>query len=389
MVGGDCSAGNLTNGYLDNVAEYCASLPTYVNSLVGTATNKAAWTVMMYIVADNELECYAVDGLAHLMESQVSANTRVNVVVLMDRGGRVCDHPYIPEWTGAREFQIDWQGTSLIELTLPYAVENGESYPILDMSMKQYLSDFIARNVERFPAERYFLMLEDHGMGWLGFGQDEHPGNREDVWPGSGTVKAPHMILEDIGGGLQDGLRRANVEKLDLLGLETCLMQHYSVVANLKDYARYIMGSQDSMPGSGFVDEALEAAVNNPDIDAPTLAQYYESQFFQYRTAETPLTLSTVDTGRFVTFNAMFEQLLMNMWLFLDEIQEDDFELNNCWGTAPQLALLQSLYMVRGTDRDSAHMKAMESGNGVQGEQEVLPPGSVIDLGIWLRTLKS
>ena len=45
----------------------------------------------------------------------------------------------------------------------------------IDTASAVVLSDFIKRGVDNFPAEKYGLVMWNHGESWLAFGHDSEP----------------------------------------------------------------------------------------------------------------------------------------------------------------------------------------------------------------------
>jgi hypothetical protein len=63
-----------------------------------TAVLATEWTVMVYMNADNNLECFGMQDLKEMVQALTgtSAANMPNVVVLSDRGPEQCDNRWIP-----------------------------------------------------------------------------------------------------------------------------------------------------------------------------------------------------------------------------------------------------------------------------------------------------
>ncbi|MEM5775141.1 MAG: clostripain-related cysteine peptidase, partial [Anaerolineaceae bacterium] len=122
--------------------------------------------------------------------------------------------------------------------------------------------------------DRYALILSDHGMGWPGGWTDA--GSR-----GADTGSAPlvQMIGEDsiFLNELDDNLARiqaaTGIEKLDLIGMDACLMSQIEVYTALQPYARFAVASEETEPALGWAYAAFfEQLNNNPGMDGAQLA---------------------------------------------------------------------------------------------------------------------
>ncbi|MDL2229378.1 clostripain-related cysteine peptidase [Treponema sp. OttesenSCG-928-L16] len=105
-----------------------------------------------------------------------------------------------------------------------------------NMSEGETLSDFITFASERFPADRYMLVLWDHGGGTVsGFAKDER-------FPGSGMMSIPE---------LNQALNTAGVV-FDMIGFDCCLMSTAETAFMVEKYADYMVASQRTEPGNGW-----------------------------------------------------------------------------------------------------------------------------------------
>ena len=104
------------------------------------------------------------------------------------------------------------------------------------MTKPQTLTDFIKYGVTAFPADRYELILWDHGGGSVsGYGYDEK--NKS-----SGSMNL---------AGLNTALKNAGV-KFDFIGFDACLMATAETALMLDSYADYLIASEETEPGIGW-----------------------------------------------------------------------------------------------------------------------------------------
>ena len=128
----------------------------------------------------------------------------------------------------------------------------------LDTTVPATLSDFIRWGAANYPADRYILILWDHGGGPVyGFGYDEYQ-NYDD----SLTIDEMQTALRD--GGVY----------FDLIGMDCCLMSSLEVCCALYEFCDYTLLSEDFEPAIGWSHTGwLNALGNNPAISTPELAK--------------------------------------------------------------------------------------------------------------------
>ena len=104
------------------------------------------------------------------------------------------------------------------------------------MTTPSTLSGFIKYGVQAFPANRYELILWDHGGGSVsGYGYDE-----KNTSSGSMTLAGINQALKD--GGV----------KFDFVGFDACLMATAETALMLDSYADYLIASEETEPGIGW-----------------------------------------------------------------------------------------------------------------------------------------
>ncbi len=109
------------------------------------------------------------------------------------------------------------------------------------MSDPQLLKDFINYCVDHYPAEKYDLILWDHGGGPIdGFGGDENVG---------GGMSA--MSFADILDAISDNDVVKNGGKFDFIDFDACLMGSVELTLAFADYMDYYIASPELEPGYG------------------------------------------------------------------------------------------------------------------------------------------
>ncbi len=109
-----------------------------------------------------------------------------------------------------------------------------ETVPLASMADPETLADFIRWGVETRPAKKYALVLWDHGDGARsGLFIDELFDN--DI-----------MYLYELKQALEDGGAH-----FDTIIIDACLMANLETAWNLKDYADWMVASEENVPGEG------------------------------------------------------------------------------------------------------------------------------------------
>ncbi len=235
------------------------------------------WTVLHYSMADTDLEPFMVGDLNEL--GAVGSNDNLQVRELMDRSPDYGADPALDQgdWVGARVLDLGPAGTS----------ELVEDLGDVDSADPATLADFVAEGIEAHRAGHYALVISDHGASWPGVGPDD----------GTGEV----LDLADLTRGISEGLERAGVDKLDLLGFDACLMASYEVASAVAPLADRLVASQELEPGHGWDYGALRLLAEDPDATADQLGAALLDGFVAQAEAEGTadgITLGLVDLTR-------------------------------------------------------------------------------------------
>jgi len=215
-----------------------------------TSVNKD-WTFMVYLDADCNLEGPGINDINEM--EMVGSDSNINIVVQIDR---------IPgydssngDWTGAKRYYVtkDYSG-SIISST---AVQDlGE----VNMGSSSTLSNFISWSKSNYPADKYALILWDHGSGVM---VGSSIGGV--CWDDSNSHD--YLTLSEVKSSIQSN-------PVDLVGFDACLMGATEIHYQLKDVVDVVVGSEDNEPGDGYpYDDILYWLVTNPSATSAQLAQ--------------------------------------------------------------------------------------------------------------------
>ncbi len=188
------------------------------------------WTVLVYMDGDNSLESFAVINTEQL--ELVGSDANVNFVVLIDT------------MTGPADLLYIENGQSV-------AVGEKYGYPKeVNMADPAVLEQFIEIGVQDFPAEKYAVILWDHGGGWRGICWDDTTLELTGV---DDCITMTEMRDAFAGAYKETG------EVIDMVGFDACLMAMPEVSYQLRDYASFLVFSEETIPGLGFPYDMLAA----------------------------------------------------------------------------------------------------------------------------------
>jgi len=270
--------------------------PPVQNSTVEPPVNTSglpAWTVIVYSAADDEVLEENMWFDINEMEL-VGSNPQMNIVVQMDRyvGAFTGDG----DWTDARRFLIT-QDNDLEHITSPVVQSVGE----VDTGNPQTLIDFVTWAIQNYPAQKYALIMSDHGGGWTGGFSDMSAASYSD------------LSIPEIVSSIEQIRQNTGIDKFELIGFDACLMGQIEVFGSLYPYSNYMVASEEVEPGYGWSYAAwLAQLAQNPSVNGDGLSQAIISTYVTNDTLltggrassdeiaqeESTTTLSAVESGR-------------------------------------------------------------------------------------------
>ena len=266
---------------------------------------KKPWTVLVYLAGDNNLD---QSGTADLLEmKRVGSTAGVNVVAEFDSAsGR-----------GAKRYVLR-KGGSL-------AADAVASLGRLDTGDPECLLDFVRWGAARYPAERYALILWNHGQGWddtdvyaaerhrslrrLADGRIRHalfrPPVRKLLTGAIRKFEDRAILLDDDAKDFLDNVELKRVlaaaaaaigAKLDVLGMDACLMSMAEVGYQVRGSAQVLVGSEQTEPGDGWpYDKVLGALAKHPEMGSRDLGALIVKEYLASYEAADRVTQAACD----------------------------------------------------------------------------------------------
>jgi len=261
-------------------------------------------TVLIYIVG-SDLESRGYAATNDIIEmSKVDLPDSVNVIVQTGGANAKEDEYRWIDFTTVMRHQIDGEESKTIE-----------NIGIKNMAESSTLSDFIIWGMKNFPAEKYSLILWDHGGGISGIGNDEN-------------FEFDLITLDELNLALETAHNNTD-EIFEVIGFDACLMATIEVASTVDDYAYYMIASEELEPGDGWNYEAiLSSFKNNPAQDGESIGKVVIDSYFQFyeeqakssgAAVDQTLTLSLVDLSEIESLNNSLEILTDNGENVFDE----------------------------------------------------------------------
>ncbi len=274
-----------------------------------------AWTFMIYMAADNDLNYFAWKNLKQL--ELIGSNENMNIIVQLNIPGNNITKRYVVK--KGKKLLVQEQSTIQEKL-------NSGSY--------QTLINFVNWATNIFPAENYGLILWNHGTGAIDpyFGRAINPADLFYLNPTNDKLEIDRGISyltliyneiyrtirsygkrgvcfddsfksyisnHDLEIALSEIKKILKGKKLGIIGFDACLMAMIEVASICKNYAEYFIGSQELEYGAGWkYDEVFEPFVNqilNPKDFAQHIVKSYEKAYQKYIN---DYTLSAIDLNQ-------------------------------------------------------------------------------------------
>jgi hypothetical protein len=303
-------------------------------------TQRAAWTFMVFMAGDNNLSSAGDADLAEMR--RIGSSDQVQVVVEFDNAGDA----------GTRRIHVAMDGVGEAVETL------GET----DSGSPAVLSDFISWTAHHYPADRYALILWNHGGGWAPTEVDRiarsvtSPGysERELAERSAGSLgrvlfrsslerifglagPTERAICSDDGSGHSlDTLELGKViargaetigQPFDLLGMDACLMSNLEVAYQLRDDVRFIVASEENEPADGWpYDRVLGRLAADPGMATADFARHIVSDYidsYVERGYQGDVTQAALDLSRIADLTAPVDALAGRLQAVMPAVYAD------------------------------------------------------------------
>ncbi len=302
--GGTGSTGNTSNTNNPNN-------PTNPGNLSGD-------TFLALYIVGSDLESDSDAGTADLLElingyNQLSVAEKGNVYVYVAFGGANKE---------------GWKGVKYA--TMNCIIQDGKDKKFGNDSCYDYVQEITttnAKNMSHPQAFQHFidrvkslsanfntkiLVLWNHGAAYDGYGVDEN-------WQKDGTTLDPKK--GDLSNNdtltiyeIRDVLKKANV-KFDIIGFDACLMANLEVASAIKDFATYLLASEEVEPGHGWhYTDVIHILAKNTNKSVLDRAKLLVDSFVTNKEHDigSGLTLSVIDLTKIDTLLTALDGINFN-----------------------------------------------------------------------------
>jgi len=273
------------------------------------ALTRKQWTFMVYLAGDNNLDGNGLMDLAEM--KQVGSTDELNLIAQFDRAG---------SRRQTKRFYLR-KGTTLAKDAVAQLPEGNTGDP-------GALKDFITWGITHYPALRYALILWNHGGGWddtdvyadsrrrriqrAARGKIRHSFFLSNLHSALRTAAAgakPRAILyDDDAKDFLDNLelkkvltaaRKTAGRKIDILGMDACLMSMAEVVCQVRQDVRFTIGSEQTEPLDGWpYHKLLSTLAQKPSATAESFASLIVDRYIASYPPSESITQSACDLTR-------------------------------------------------------------------------------------------
>jgi hypothetical protein len=294
-----------------------AVLPRPESNTTHTTSPEAQWLVLAYLAADNDLEGELLADLAE-MERVGSTPGVVEVLAQVDRSpGQDTSKG---NWHGTRRYYVT-RGTDPRKISSRLLADLGPT----NTGDPGVLESYIRFGAQRYPARATALVLLNHGSGFyvppdmLAHReaapaptprrrrrpifhttrerlQEDTPESRGIAYDDSSADCLDNQELKRVLARAHRALGR----KVDVVGMDACLMTMIEVAYQLRDHAQVLVGSEEVEPGPGWPHAAiLGDLTKHPTMTAAELGAIVVQRYIEsYRHGAGDATQSAIDLGQ-------------------------------------------------------------------------------------------
>jgi len=252
-------------------------------TVVPTTVTTKKWTVLVYLNASNDL--FSASDLNMNQMEKVAGNPDVRFVVQWKQSRDIYPSS---SFDGVRRYLVTQDDTNAITSQLLQANLRNASGNPLDMGDPQTLREFVEWGKANFPAERYCLVIWNHGNGWRrsaeeqptrAYSYDDAYGTSIQMWETDDALAGHHF---------------------DILAWDCSLMQMLECAYEARTFADYVVGSEESPPAEGYPYDAVFARFrDNPNETTRNLTKAFVDGMINHPPYATrKITQSAIETAK-------------------------------------------------------------------------------------------
>ena len=226
------------------------------------STSPLAWTFLVYMAADNELEEYALDDIRE-MESTIP-ESGVRIIVQLDRRKKM----------GSDRIEIQRAQPYDRSDARPFYSPILETLPEQDTAGGQNLNDFLSLGTARSPSDRLAVIIWGHGSGWQKTGAEPYRAVAKDDSSGR------DLSNEELRQALVQFSAMRDSRSIDLLVFDSCLMNMAETLYAMMGASRFFIGSEEQVPPDGLpYDDILEDFAKLDDRSSESVGKMISKKY--------------------------------------------------------------------------------------------------------------
>ncbi|MGC9315652.1 MAG: clostripain-related cysteine peptidase, partial [bacterium] len=252
-----------------------AILAIIVTLLLAFTATAAEWTIMVYIGADNNLSSF-INGDVDEME-EAGSTSEVNIVCQIDGKASYGGYnDYLGNWSTVRRYYIQAGNPTNNSIDGGFISDLGD----LNSANPDVLRDFAIWAINTYPAERYMLVLWNHGGGWAR--PAPPPSYKAIIWDdtngdGSGigfsNGEYANMLSE-----IYDHLGKS----ISIVGFDACIVGMLETEYETMGYADYLVHSEANVPGDGWDYDFLVSLTADPYCSEEQVINWLIDEYATY-----------------------------------------------------------------------------------------------------------
>ncbi len=353
---------------------------TVNESSVTPTTDKDAFTLLLYICGA-DLESGGPNNYGSYSSSNADrygGEASADITEIINASGQPDNVNVLIETGGAKAWASK-HGISASKLER-YHVKNktlvkDASITKANMGKTSTLQSFITWGIQTYPAEKYGLILWNHGGAMEGCCFDENYENSSDYY----------LTASEVASAVSGSLNATGMtgQKLEFIGYDCCLMQVQDIAELNSQYFNYMIASQETESGTGWdYDNWL------PDLYAykstPVVLQkicdtfIYENEVDmltgKHSDTASDQTASFLDLSKMPAYKEAFEAMAAKMSSCVSNYGKSNFKTlmkkvqsyGNCHYTKQEIDAYQQYYDMSDYKYDSDIGYYCDLSNGIQ-----------------------
>ena len=231
---------------------------------VNVVKGKAKWTILNYIHADHNLTRSAFADIAEIEKSEFNAD--INVVAQLDinsneRSKSFLEIKYntdLEKFRGVSRISFNRNTSNNLDIKSIPSETLDESDN--NMDDPKVFKSFLDWAIKNYPAERYGLVMWNHGAQFVGFGGDTQDGKLNSPFRmTTGSISNEIKLLID---------ENENIDSFDFISFDSCLMGGVEILSDFSGLCDVLFANAELDYGKGWdYENSLNILNSDPDID--------------------------------------------------------------------------------------------------------------------------